>query len=293
MSGVWLALVEAGLLPDAYRHAFMQHATLAALCLAPLLAALGTVAVAKRQVFFSQTIGHATLTGVALGLLLGEPLADPLAGLYGFCLITALLLTWLRRRGGAAASDAQTGVVLAQVLGLGIAALVLVTRSFNVHQIEATLFGSLITLTAADVRRVALLSAVIALLFTALYNPLLRATLDPTLSRTRGDAVGLLDYLFAVLLTVAIVMSVELVGALLVLVLVAIPATAARNLTERLSAHLWLSVALALVSSLGGLILAALLPLPAGVAITVVASVLFYLSLVPRVTGAAQPRSRP
>ncbi|MEA3469445.1 MAG: metal ABC transporter permease, partial [Thermodesulfobacteriota bacterium] len=81
----------AGYLPAIFEHTFMIRGLLAALIVGPLLGAMGTVVVTKKMSFFTQTIGNAAMSGVAIGLLFGEPIEGTYAGLYGFCLIVALL----------------------------------------------------------------------------------------------------------------------------------------------------------------------------------------------------------
>lgn len=274
-------LADLGVIPDLYRHAFMVRGVLAALVVGPLLALVGTVIVAKRLVFFTQTIGHASLTGVALGLFFGEPIDATYGGLFGFCLMAALLMLYLRNR-LQAASDTVVGVILAQILGLGIIAVVVVTREYNVHQIEAALFGSLVALTDADLLVLAVAGGLTLPILVLAYNPVMRATLNPSLARARGDRPAVMDYLFVVIATFAIVASLKLVGALLVLVLVVIPAATARNLTQSLARHAWFSAAIGAVSALGGLALSGAFPIPTGAAIVVAASALFYLSALVR-----------
>lgn len=269
---------QAGFLPAVFQHAFMVRGLLAALIIGPLLGAVGTLVVAKRLVFFTQTIGHGALTGVALGLLIGEPIGSTYVGLYGFCLAVALVMTFLRHR-MPASTDAIVGVVLAQVLGLGIIAMVLVTKQYNVHQVEAVLFGSLIALTDQDLAVLAGTALVSAVVLAMTFNPVMLATFSPTLARTRGIRPSAYEYVFVAMTTMVVVASLKLVGALLVLVLIVIPAATARALARGLIGFFWLSVGAATVSTLSGLMLSAWLPIPTGAAIVVAASVLFYATL--------------
>ena len=150
---------KAGYLPGIFEHTFMIRGMLAAMIIGPVLGAMGTVVVTKKLAFFTQTVGNASLTGVARGLLFGEPIEGTYAGLYGFCLIVALLMTFVKNQ-TRLSNDTVIGVVLAQVLGIGIIMLVLVTKQFNIHQVEAILFGSLITLTDGDLLALAFTSVV-------------------------------------------------------------------------------------------------------------------------------------
>ena len=276
-----VSAAKAGTLPSMFTHPFMIRGLLAALLVGPLLGGIGTVVVPKRLAFFTQAIGHASLTGVALGLLLGEPLGQTYVGLYGFCLVVALLLNAIKNRTNIS-SDTITGVVLAQILGLGIIMLVLVTKEFNIHQVEAVLFGSLITITDADLL---LLAGTVVLAGTAgalLYNRWMLVSLNPGLAKARGLQPVLLDYLFIVLLTAVVVASLKLVGALLVLVLIVVPAAGAQNVARSLRQFFWISVGLATVSTVVGLVLSGVWPIPTGAAIVLASSALFYLTLLLR-----------
>ncbi len=83
----WLAeLAGAGRLPDALRYPFVTRGLLAVLVLAPLLGGMSHLVVARRLAFFSTALGQAALTGLTLGLLAGEPINAPYAGMFGFCL---------------------------------------------------------------------------------------------------------------------------------------------------------------------------------------------------------------
>ena len=275
-----------GYLPDAFEHAFMVRALVAALIIAPLLGGMGTLIVSRKLAFFTQTIGHASLTGVALGLLLGEPLNETYAGLYGFSLLAAILMMYLRNR-TAAASDTVIGVVLAQTLGLGILMLVLVTQRFDVHQVEALLFGSLLTLAERDLVVIGLVGMLAIPVLIGTFNPFMLLCFSPSLARARGARPLVVEYLFVLTATLVVVASLKLIGALLVLALVVVPAAAAGNVAGGLRSYFWLSVFFATFSTLAGLFLTSLFPVPTGAAIVLCASVVFYLTWVAKVMRAS------
>ncbi len=121
------------------------------------------------------------------------------------------------------------------------------------------------------------------------YNGLLLDSLNPPLARVAGVATGLLDYLFVVLLTVAIVVSLKVIGALLVEALVVVPAAAGRNLARGMRGYLLWSVVCALVAGLGGLALSSVIQVPSGGAVVLALSALFFLTL--GLGALARPRS--
>ena len=269
---------KAGYLPGIFEHTFMIRGMLAAMIIGPVLGGMGTVVVTKKLAFFTQTIGNASLTGVALGLLFGEPIEGTYAGLYGFCLIVALVMTFVKNR-TRLSNDTVIGVVLAQVLGIGIIMLVVVTKQFNIHQVEAILFGSLITLTDGDLLVLVFSSLVVTVFFCITFNRTMLVGFNPVLAKARGVNPVLLEYVFITLMTTVVVASLKLIGALLVLVLIVVPAAGAQNIVGGLRQFIWVSIVFSTVSTASGLLLSGLFPVPTGTAIVLVSSILFYATL--------------
>src|SRR5580693_1529196 len=285
----WVAgLARAGRLPADFQYPFLTRGFLAVLILAPLLGGLSHLVVARRLAFFSAALGQAALTGVAVGLLLGEPIGAPYGGIFGFCLLAALAMVYVKRR-SSLPPDTLIGVFLALTLGLGLCLLVAVTRRFNIHQVEAVMFGSLLTVTDGDLLLLVAVGAGVALLLYDRYNALLLDSLDPSLARAQGGDSAYLEYLFAVLLTTAIVVSLKIIGALLVEALVVVPAAAARNLARGSRGYLLASIAVALLAGAGGVALSTRLLVPTGGAVVLALSLLFFLTLV---LGAVRGRGR-
>jgi len=261
-------------------YPFFRRALVAALLLAPLLGALSHLVVARRLAFLSTALGQAALTGLTIGLALGEThdeSGSPYGGMVGFCLLCALAMVWVKRR-AALPTDTLIGVFVAFTLGLGICLLVAVTQRFNVHQIEALMFGSLITVTDGDLWLLAALDVGVGLLLARVYNELLLDSVAPPLARAAGVKSARLDYLFVVLLTAAIVLSLKIVGALLVEALVVIPAAAGRNVARSLRSQLLWSIGVALAATVGGLSLSMRFLVPSGGAVVLVLAGLFALT---------------
>ena len=77
-------------LPSDFQYPFLVRGFLCVLVLAPILGGLSHLVVTRRMAFFSAALGQAAITGVAIGLLLGEPLNAPYGGMFGFCLLSTL-----------------------------------------------------------------------------------------------------------------------------------------------------------------------------------------------------------
>jgi zinc transport system permease protein len=157
--------------------------------------------------------------------------------------------------------------------------LVAVTRQFNVHQVESVLFGSLLTVTDADLLLLLTVGVLVAILLLRQYNRLLLDSLNPPLSSVAGNDSAFLEYFFALLLTVAIVVSLKIIGALLVEALVVVPAAAARNVARGARSYLLWSVAIAFLAGAGGLGISTQLLVPTGGAVVLAVSTIFFVTL--------------
>jgi zinc transport system permease protein len=275
------ALAERGLLPSDFQYPFLIRGFLSVLVLAPILGGLSHLVVTRRMAFFSAALGQAALTGVAIGLLLGEPLNAPYGGMFGFCLLSTLVMVYVKRH-ATLPPDTLIGVFHALTLGLGLCLLVALTRQFNVHQVESVLFGSLLTVTDSDLLLLLAVGILVAALLVRQYNRLLLDSLSPPLARVAGAEPAYLEYFFALLLTLSIVVSLKIIGALLVEALVVVPAAAARNVARGTRSYLGWSIAVAFLAGVGGLGVSTRFLVPTGGAVVLAVSGIFFLTLAAR-----------
>jgi zinc transport system permease protein len=271
-------LAEAGALPRSFQYAFMVRGVLAALLVSPLLGGMSHLVVTKRLAFFSAALGNAALTGLVIGIALGESIDHPYGGLFGFCLLVAIGMVYVKRR-SRLSPDTLVGVFLSLTLGLGICLLVAATKRFNIHQIQSVMFGDILTVTDRDLALLLVIGVIVGALLARFYNDILFAALDPSLARSAGVRVALLEYVFVILLTLSIVASLKIIGALLVEALVVVPAAAAKNLARGAAGYLGWSVGLATLGSVSGLLLSDAFPVPSGGAIVLTLTALFFVTL--------------
>jgi zinc transport system permease protein len=276
---------SAGYLPEAFAYGFIVNALLAAIIVGPVLGSLGTLVIVKRHAFFSEAVGHAALTGVAIGILIGEPYTGPYGSLFGYCLLFGIALNYLRNRTGLSA-DTLIGVFLSMSLALGASVLLVLAGRINVHILENVLFGSVLTVTGEDLAVLAVISAAVLVLIAVFYNRFMLASFNPALASVRGVPVKALDYLFVILITVVTVASVKIIGAILVGALLVIPAAAARAVSTSLRGFVILSMVFAVLSAIIGIIVPMEfnLPVPSGAAIILSAGAIFLLAALARAT---------
>lgn len=272
-----------GYLPELLTYGFVVNALMAGLIIGPVLGSLGTLVVVKRFAFFSEAIGHSALTGVAIGILLGEPYTGPYGSLFGYCLLFGLMLNYLRNRTGLS-PDTLIGVFLSLSLALGASMLLILASRINIHILENVLFGSVLTVNSQDLTVLAVVALLTLVAMLPFYNRMMLVSFNPQLAAVRGVSVKLMDYLFVVLVTMVTVASVKVIGAILVGALLVIPAACARLVSRSLRGFFWGSVVISVVSTLAGILLPIVfnLPVPSGAAIILVAGSLFLLAAVAR-----------
>lgn len=253
----------------------MQRALGAALALAPMCALLGVFVTARRMAFFSDTISHAALVGIALGVLLGLP--EPTLPILLVGLLVAAAIVWLKEN-TALLTDTIMALLLSGSVALGI---VLLSRlRLNPGRLHGYLFGDILAIGPTGVWLAGGLSvAVLAGVFARL-NALTLLTVNEEIARVTGVPVRRLNYLFVLALTVTVALSIQLLGIILVTSLLVIPPAAARNLSGNLRQQILLSLGIGLLGGAGGTMLAYVFDLPCGPAIVLTCLGWFVLSLV-------------
>jgi zinc transport system permease protein len=198
--------------------------------------------------------------------------------MFGFCLLATLAMVYVKRH-ATLPPDTLIGVFHALTLGLGLCLLVFITRQFNVHQIESVLFGSLLTVTDGDLLLLLAVGVLVAILLVREYNSLLLDSLSPPLASVHGAESAFLEYFFAIVLTLSIVVSLKVIGALLVEALVVVPAAAARNVARSARTYLVWSVLVAFFAGAGGLGVSTKLLVPTGGAVVLSVSTIFFVTM--------------
>jgi len=257
-------------------HAFMQRAFAAGILVGAVCGVLGFFVVLRRLAFIGVGISHSALGGVALGLLLG---VSPLLTGGAFALVVALGIALAGSRSGLG-RDTVIGVFFSGAMAFGV---VLASAGHGVQQeLFGYLFGNVLAVTSRELAGLAVggVSVVAALL--ALLRPQLFLAFDEEIARAYGQRVQALDMALLALLAATIVIGVRLVGVLLIEALLVVPAAAAALLARHYRAQLALSVALALISALGGLALAWQLDVAPGGMVALTAVALFFAAFAVR-----------
>lgn len=252
---------------------FMQRALLIALALGPLCGLLGVFVTARRMAFFSDTVAHSALAGVALGLALG---LDPSWPMVGVSLLVALLILWLKER-----TELLTDTIMALLMSGFMAAGVVgfsLLKGFR-GELHRYLFGDILSVGPADVGLAVGLAAVVLILILANLSPLSLLTAHEDLAHVTGIPVKRMNVVFVVILTLVVAVSIRLLGIILVTSLLVIPPAAARNVAGNLRQELVLSLTTGSVGGVGGVLLSYQFDLPCGPTIVLTCVGLFLVTL--------------
>lgn len=255
---------------------FIQRALIAGLILAVVSAILGVFVVLRRMSFFSDAIAHASLTGVAVGLLLQ---INPTIGAIVVSILVGLAMGFIMKK-QSLASDTIIGVLFSSSVALAIFIISLLPGI----QVDITslLFGNVLTTTTADIYM-----AIVLLIATALFvryatKPMLKYTFHTDIAEIEHKEMQVVNYLFLALLSLTIAVSLKIVGAILVSALIIIPAASAQNISKNLRSMVVFALLFGLISVFLGMYLSFIFDAPSGSAIVLTATSIFLLSLVLR-----------
>jgi manganese/iron transport system permease protein len=252
------------------QYPFMQRGLLAALMVGVLCSVIGSYVVLRGMAFIGDALAHAVLPGVAVAYLLQGSL---FVGALAAGVATALGIGFLIQR-AQVKEDTAIGVLFAGFFALGVLLLSTV-RSYAVD-LTHILFGDVLGVSATDLWVMAGLGVVVLGTVGLLYKELLLMAFDPVLAAAIRLPLNLLRYLFLVLLSVTVVVSIQTVGVALVVAMLVTPAATASLLTHRLSTMMLLSALIGVVSATAGLYLSFYVNAASGATIVLVCTGLFF-----------------
>ena len=245
---------------DLFGLEFMQRALVAALLTGLAAPAIGTFLVQRRLALLGDGIGHVAVTGVALGLLTGT---SPTWSAVAVAVLGAVAMEVIRERG-----HTNGDVALALLFYGGLAGGVLITgiAGQGAATLQAYLFGSLNSISTADVWFTLALTVVVLLVTLGLLPQLFAVSSDPDFARVAGLRVRGYNLLVAVLAAVTVTVAMRTVGLLLVSALMVVPVATSQQLARSFRTTLLGAMAVGTAAALGGLVISAVLSFEASVA---------------------------
>ena len=251
---------------------FLLKALVIAVMASVVCGVIGTYVVLRGMAFIGDAVAHAVFPGLAVAFVIQGNLV--LGGAVAGVVTAILVAVFSQNR--RIREDSIIGVFFVAAFALGI-----VVISFSPGysgSLQQFLFGSITGIPDEDLYTVAITGLVLLLILFAFHKEFVAVTLDREMARATGIPVFALDLLLYVMVAVAIVISIQTIGNILVLALLITPAAAARLLTDRLGVMMLLGPVIGGLSALVGMYVSWSLDLPVGGTIVLVATCVFLLA---------------
>jgi zinc transport system permease protein len=249
---------------EIFQYTFMQNALLAAVLVSIACGIVGTYVMVRKIVFISGGISHAAFGGIGLGYLLG---VNPILAALPFSLVSAVGIGIISKK-TKIAEDTAIGVVWPVGMALGI--LFIHVSPGYAPDLFSYLFGSILTVPETDLVMMAVLDVIIVGTVILFYKEFLAMSFDEEFSTVVGIPVQELYLLLLCLVGLSVVVLIRVVGIILVIALLTMPAAISRYFTHCIGRLMLLSMSVGMAATVGGLFLSYVLDLPSGATIVLI-----------------------
>lgn len=252
---------------------FMQRALVAGILVGFLASYYGVFIVQRGLGFLGSGLAHAAFGGVALGILLNS---EPLWIAVPFTVLVAVGITWVKDKtnlGG----DTTIGIFFSVSMALGII-FIFLKRQYT-SDAFTYLFGSILSVTTADII-VPIILIIITLLLFPFWKRWAYSSFDRELAQADRIPVQFDDYLLTILIAITIVVSIKVVGIVLIAAFLVIPPAASRLLNKSFSKMTLVSVIIGIVTALVGLWISYYLDVPSGATIILLQAAVFFTVMI-------------
>ena len=209
-----------------FQYGFIIKGLLGAIFASITAGLAGTYVVSKRMVFLSGGITHASFGGIGIGYFLG---INPVLGAAVFGILSALGVEYLSVK-QRIREDSAIGILWAFGMAIGIIFIYL-TPGYTPN-LMSYLFGSILTVSRADIIALGIMSAILILYFGIFYRTILYISFDEVFARTYSSYVDIFKYITTSLIALTIVLNIRMAGVVLVISLLTIPPNIAMLFTR-------------------------------------------------------------
>lgn len=267
---------------DFFLFGYIQRALISGISIAIMCSLIGLFLVLRKQSLFGDAISHMAFGGIAIGTYLN---IYPFWTAIIFSASSALVINKIRYY-TKLNSDSMVAVLLSFGLGIGVT-LISISDGFSVD-LFSFLFGSILLVSYEDVLMTVGMAIIVTSIIGLFFKKLIYVTFDEDQAKISGLHVEQLDYLFIVLVAVAVIVSMKLVGILLISSLIVIPNIASLMLNQGFKRTLFISIIISACSVFFGIILSyyfntapsgMIVLLSVGIFIAVIISKYFYQNI--------------
>ncbi len=252
---------------EIFQYQFLGNAALACLLTGVACGIIGTYVVCRRLVFLSGGITHASFGGIGMAYYFG---ANPLLGALIFAILASLGIETLSAR-RQIREDSAIGLLWS--LGMAIGIVFIYLTPGYAPNLMSFLFGNILSVTPQDILWMGMTNVAILCLFGFFYRPILYTAFDREYARSQQMPTRTVSYLMSALTAVTIVITIRVVGIVLLISLLTIPAVIAGSLTKKFDRMALYASVIAALCAFVGLYVSYRTNIPSG------ASTIFVLTL--------------
>ncbi|MGL4851019.1 MAG: metal ABC transporter permease [Clostridium sp.] len=226
---------------------FMKNAFIAGSIISILCPFIGLFLVLRRHSMIGDTLSHSSFAGVAIGLVIG---VNPLITTFLFTTLCAIVIEFLR---GYYKKYAELVMSIVLTLSLGIA-IILISSGKASASVNSFLFGSILTVTKNDILLILGTGIVSLIIMFFIFNKLLYITFDEEGAKVSKINVKLINYLFTIVISATISMSIRIMGILVISSIIVVPVATAMQLRQSFKKTLIFSIVFGFIDIMVGLI---------------------------------------
>ncbi len=257
---------------EPFQFDFMREALLVGTVVATMCAVLSCFLILKGWSLMGDAISHAVLPGIVIAYIVGAPLA---LGAFGAGLLCAVSTGFIKQN-SRIKEDTVMGVVFTGLFAFG---LVLFSRTSSDMHLDHILVGNILGITPSQVRQTLILGGIVLGVTLMLRRDLLLICFDPGQARVMALPDRFLNYLLLSLLSLAIVVSLQAVGIILVVAMLVTPGSIAHLWTDRFDRMLVIAVGSAVGSTATGILISYHIDASSGGCIVLMQALVFVASL--------------
>ena len=255
------------------QYDFMKNALIAVIVITPLFALLGTMAVNNKMAFFSDALGHSAFTGIAIGILLG--LKNPVLSMVAFGIFLGLVISRVKSF-KTASTDTIISVFSSMSVALGI---VILSKNGGFSKYSSYLIGDILIVTPREAFYMLIVLIVCYIIWIYIYNKLLLISINSSLASSRGINCALIENIFVIMLSVAVMLSVKWIGILTINSFLILPPAAARNIATNSRQYHFYSLIIGVICGICGLIISFYADTSAGATMVLTSVAVYFITL--------------
>lgn len=255
-----------------FKYQFIQNAIFASLLASIVCGIIGVIIVEKKLIMMSGGIAHTAYGGVGMGYWLGF---SPMIGAIIFSILAALGIGVVKKK---STKNQDVFIALMWSLGMSLGVLFLSFMDSYPPNLTTYLFGSILSVTREDVWMMLILTILIIFVFIMMFNDFKMMLFDEEFAKVIGFKTTFLSNLLLLLVALSIVILIKVVGIILVIALLSVPAGTASLFSKKFSKRIFISILLGASYCLFGLFLSYILDIASGASIIILATIIYFLS---------------